>query len=182
MTFIKPAVYSALAFALLVPFASADVLDSSPAGFTVKTTLTIQATPSDVYKRLVRDVGEWWNSQHTFSGSAHNLSIQDKPMGCFCEILPGGGGVRHMEVINVAPGKRLVLSGAMGPLQSKALVGTLEIDLSPVEGGTKLEATYSVGGYVAGGLTTWAGIVDGVVADQFTRLKNYVEHGTPAEK
>ena len=73
--------------------AHADVLDSAANGFTVKTTLTIQATPEDVYKRLVHDVGEWWNPQHTFSGDAHNLSIDDKADGCFCEKLANGGSV-----------------------------------------------------------------------------------------
>jgi uncharacterized protein YndB with AHSA1/START domain len=176
------AVCVAFALVLVPQCVNAEVLDSPAGGFTVKTTLTIQATPADVYKRLVHDVGEWWNSAHTFSGSAHNLSIQDKPMGCFCEALPEGGGVRHMEVINVAPGKRLVMSGALGPLQSKGVAGTLSIELSPADGGTKLEVTYAVGGYLAAGLNTWSGIVDGVVAEQFTRLKGYVEHGAPAAK
>jgi hypothetical protein len=54
---------------------------------------------------------------HTFSGDAHNLSIDDKATGCFCEKLASGGGVRHMEVVCADPGKKLVLSGALGPLQ-----------------------------------------------------------------
>lgn len=158
------------------------MVDSSAGGFTVKTTLTIQAAPAVVYERLVHNVGEWWSSAHTFSGDAHNLSIKDQAMGCFCETLPDGGAVRHMEVINAAPGKRLVMSGALGPLQSMAVTGSMQIRLSPADGGTKLEVTYAVGGYVPAGLSTWAAPVDGVLAEQFTRLKNYVEHGDPAPK
>jgi hypothetical protein len=162
--------------------ASAEVLDSSGGGFTVKTTLTIQAAPAVVYQRLVHNVGEWWSPAHTFSHNAHNLSISDQAMGCFCETLPDGGGVRHMEVINATPGKRLVLNGALGPLQSLAVTGAMKIELSPAGDGTKLEVTYAVGGYLPAGLTTWAAPVDGVLGEQFTRLKNYVEHGDPAPK
>jgi hypothetical protein len=83
---------------------------------------------------------------HTFSGNAHNLSIEEKAMGCFCEKLPDGGGVSHMEVVYFAPGKTLRLSGALGPLN------------------------------------TWAAPVDGVLEEQFTRLKNYVEKGDAGQK
>jgi hypothetical protein len=81
----------------------------------VKITLSIHAAPADVYRSLIH-VGDWWNSQHTYSGSSRNLSIEEKPMGCFCEKLPTGGGVRHMEVVHVVPGKMLGMTGALGPL------------------------------------------------------------------
>ena len=35
-----------------------------------------------------------------------------------------------MEVVNVDPGKTLVLSGALGPLQSMAATGSMTIQLS----------------------------------------------------
>jgi len=181
MTFRWLAVCLALAFAF-VQGLHADVLDSTASGFTLKTTLTIQATPEDVYKRLVHDVGEWWNSQHTFSGDAHNLSIDDKAGGCFCEKLSNGGSVRHLEVVYAAPGKALTLSGALGPLQSLGAAGSLQIKLSPADTGTKLEVTYAIGGYSAAGLNTWAAPVDKVLAEQFVRLKNYVEHGSAVPK
>ena len=43
---------------------------------------------------------------------------------CFCEALPNQGGVRHMEVVRFAPGKALVLVGALGPLRSLAVTGS----------------------------------------------------------
>ena len=116
---------------LLCPgWAFAEVADSSTDGFTVKTSIMIQASPEEVYRRLVHNVGEWWSPQHTFSGDSRNLTIEEKPMGCFCETLPDQGAVRHMEVLRFAPGKTLVLSGAMGPLQS--LAATLHHDDSVV--------------------------------------------------
>ena len=158
------------------------VVDASASGFTVRTTVAIKAAPAEVYRRLVRNIGDWWNPSHTFSGSAHNLSIEEKVGGCFCEKLPDGGGVRHMEVVYIAPGKTLRLSGGLGPMQSIAAAGSMTIQLSAAEGGTKLEVTYAVAGYLPAGMNTWAAPVDGVVEEQFTRLKNYIETGDAGHK
>jgi uncharacterized protein YndB with AHSA1/START domain len=170
--------YAAL-LALAAGGAHAVVLDSSPAGFTLKIPLHIQAAPADVYRKLVRNVGDWWNSDHTFSGSAKNLSIEEKAMGCFCEKLPDGGGVRHMEVLYLVPGKTIVFSGALGPMQPLAATGTLSIKLTPEEGGTKFEATYTVAGYLPAGMNAFAAPSDGMLTEQFTRLKKYIEQGDP---
>ena len=134
--------------------ARAEVVDSAATGFTVKLTFTLQASPSDVYRKLVDNIGDWWSADHTFSGNSHNLTIEEKPMGCFCEKLPNGGGVSHMEVVNFAPGKQLVLHGALGPLQSIAATGSMTIALSAVpggNGGTKMDVTYTVVGYLPAG-------------------------------
>ncbi len=156
----------------------ADVADSAANGFTIKIVESIHASPADVYNRLVHNVGDWWDSDHTFSGDAHNLSIEEKPMGCFCEKLANGGGVRHAEVILYAPAKSLVLSGMFGPLQKFGAAGTLSFAITPAGDGSKLEVTYSAGGYLPGGLNTWAAPVDSVLTEQVTRLKSYVETGT----
>jgi uncharacterized protein YndB with AHSA1/START domain len=160
----------------------AAVADSAANGFTVKLEFNIQAPPQDVYRRLVHNVGDWWNSMHTFSGDAHNLSIDDKAMGCFCEKLPDGGSVRHMEVVYADPAKKLVLSGALGPLQSVAATGSLAIQLSAAGEGTKLSVVYAVTGYMAAGMNTWAAPVDSVLTEQFTRLKSLIENGKAATK
>ena len=161
--------------------ARAEVADSAAGGFTVKIATTIEAPAADVYRKLVRNVGEWWDPVHTFSGDAHNLSIEDKPMGCYCEKLPGqGGGVRHMEVIYFVPGKALRMTGAIGPMQGLAAAATMTFELAAAEGGgTKVSVTYAVAGYLPGGMNTFAAPVDGVLTQQLTRLKNYVERGDP---
>jgi hypothetical protein len=156
----------------------ADVADSAANGFTIKIVESIHASPADVYNRLVHNVGDWWNSDHTLSGDAHNLSIDEKPMGCFCEKLANGGAVRQAEVIFYAPTKSLVLSGMFGPLQKFGAAGTLSFAITPTSDGSKLELTYAVGGYLPGGLNTWAAPVDSVLTEQATRLKSYVETGT----
>jgi uncharacterized protein YndB with AHSA1/START domain len=173
---------AALFFAMAPGWATAAVADASANGFTVKVTLRIQAPPDDVYRRIIRSVGDWWNSSHTFSGSSRNLGIEERVMGCFCEKLPNHGAVRHMEVLFLAPGERIKLSGALGPLQSMAAAGIMDIQLSPAEGATKLEVTYAVTGYLPAGMNTWAAPVDSVITEQFTRLKNYTERGDPAAK
>ena len=168
--------------ALAPAWAAAEVVDSSANGFTVKVAVTIQAPPAEIYRRLIHNVGDWWSPTHTFSGDAHNLTIEEKPMGCFCEKLPGGGSVRHMEVVYLAPGKGLGLSGALGPLQAMAATGSMRFQIAPAEGGSRLEVTYAVGGYLKAGLDTWAKPVDAVLLEQVTRLKNYMEHGDPSPK
>ncbi|HEY6251244.1 MAG TPA: ATPase [Candidatus Angelobacter sp.] len=166
--------------ALMASMAAGEVADSGANGFTIKIVTSIHAAPGDVYKKLVHNVGDWWNSQHTFSGDAHNLSIEERAMGCFCEKLPNGGSVRHMEVVFFAPGKTLRLSGALGPLQALGAIGALTFSLTPAGDETKLEVTFAVSGYTPQGMNSWAAPVDGVLREQITRLKSYIETGNPA--
>lgn len=157
----------------------AEVADSGASGFTIKIVISIHAAPADVYKKLVHNVGDWWNSQHTFSGDAHNLSIEERPMGCFCEKLPNGGAVRHMEVLFFQPGQTLRMSGALGPFQGMGAAGALTFALKPDSGGTQLEVTYALVGYQPQGMSTWATPADNMLTEQVTRLKNYIETGNP---
>ncbi|MDE3196652.1 MAG: SRPBCC domain-containing protein [Acidobacteriota bacterium] len=159
--------------------ARAAVVDSNAGGFTVKVSVTIQAPPDEVYRKFVHNVGEWWNPQHTFSGKSENLSIEDKPQGCWCEKIGANGGARHMQVLAAVPGKALVFSGAMGPMQPLALVGTMDIEFAAENSATKLTLTYTVGGYVPAGANTFAQPTDVVLTDQAERLKNFVELGRP---
>lgn len=183
MSIFRCVAFVSILTALLVPaLVRADVADSAANGFTVKLAIAIEAPPQEVYSRLVRNVGAWWDPTHTFSGDARNLSIDDKPIGCFCEKLPGGGGVRHLEVVYAEPGKRLVFSGGLGPLESMAATGRLTIQLAPAGAGTKLTAIYAVTGYVPAGINAWAPPVDVVLTQQFTRLKKFIENGKAAPK
>jgi uncharacterized protein YndB with AHSA1/START domain len=171
----------ALLFGLSQGFAAADVIDSAPNGFTVKISVNIHAAPADVFSHILQ-IGEWWNPDHTYSGDAHNLSMEGRPGGCLCEKLADQGSVRHMEVIFVAPDKLLRLTGGLGPLQALAVTGTLTFSLSPAGDGTKLDVTYAVAGYLPGGMNVLAAPVNEVLTDQVSRLKNYIENGSPAGK
>ena len=165
---------------LFTATAQAAVADSSPGGFTIKIVVNAQGAPADVYRKFVHDIGNWWEPIHTYSHDAHNLSIDDKPMGCWCEKLPDGGGVQHMETIFAMPGKLIRFSGAIGPMQAMAAVGSMSVEFKPVEGGTAVELTYALGGYSPQGFDKIAPIIDMVLTTQITRFKNYVDHGNPA--
>jgi len=156
-----------------------DVVDSAPNGFSIKIGTVIHAGPSPIYDALVHHIGDWWSSDHTMSHDAHNLSLDDKPMGCFCEKMPNNSGVRFGQVTMVMPDKMLVISAALGPLFRAGATGTLSFVLQPIHNDTRLEVTYNVGGYMSGGLNTWADPVDKVLTEQVTRLKSYIETGSP---
>ncbi|TXH03834.1 MAG: SRPBCC domain-containing protein [Nevskiaceae bacterium] len=163
---------------LATPLARAEVVAASAAGFEVRDSAVVKAPPDRVYAGLLQ-IGRWWNPQHTWSGDAAHLSLDAKPGGCFCETLPDGGGVRHMTVSFVMPGKLLRLDGALGPLQGEGLAGSMTWSLAPADGGTTLTLDYKVGGYAARPLPEWAGAVDGVLAEQFQRLRRWIETGKP---
>jgi uncharacterized protein YndB with AHSA1/START domain len=167
---------------LLLPLAvpaAAEVLDSSAHGFTSQNAATVAAPPATVYTALVQDVSSWWSSDHTISGSAENLRIDAQQGGCFCEVLPGGGSIRHLTVVQANPGKLLRLTGGLGPLQAEGVSGSLTWALEEDDDGTNLIVTYSVGGFVTGGLDSWSAGVDRVVGEQLTRLARYIETGDP---
>ncbi len=161
--------------------AHAEVVGSGEGWFTTRSAVTMQVTPEQAWKALVDDVGRWWSPDHTWSHDARNLSIEARPGGCFCEKLPHGGGVRHMEVIYVDKEKLLRLSGALGPMQEQALTGVLTWAIEPTGTGCVLTATYRVAGHMdaEGGLANFAGAVDRVMGDQMERLRLYVETGSP---
>jgi len=157
-------------------------VDVSPSGFLVMDSTRVGAPAARVYDALVGSIGQWWDPLHTFSGDARNLSIDARPGGCFCETLPNNGGVRHLTVVFVSPGKTLRLEGGLGPLQSAGLAGSLTWDLEESAGNTIAVLTYSVGGYYQGGFAEIAPAVDFVMRSQLLRLKSYVETGRPEPK
>lgn len=153
----------------------ASVTDSSSYGFTVREELIIKTSPDSLYNEFT-DIGKWWDSEHTYSGKAVNLSFQPVAGGCFCEKLDNGGSVQHMTVIFVKPGKTIRMEGGLGPLQSMAVSGTMTVVFVKIPEGTKLTVTYTVGGYSPGGLIKIAPMVDMVLGQQVMRLRDLAEH------
>lgn len=156
--------------------AGAEVVDAQANGFQVKRSAVLNAPADRVYAALSQP-SQWWSKDHTWSGSAANLSLAPMAGGCFCEKLPNGGSVLHMTVVYAQPGKALRLFGALGPLQTSGAAGHLAWTLSEADGKTTLTQTYDVGGYRKGGLDKIAPAVDQVLSAQFDRLKAYVETG-----
>lgn len=157
--------------------AHAEIVKAEAAGFTLRLEVPVMAEPLEVYTALINRVSDWWHPAHTFSSDSSNLYIEAKAMGCFCERLPDGGSVRHMEVVFAAPGRLLRMQGGLGPLQSLAVAGSLSWHLHAEETGTRVELRYSVTGYLPDGMDAWAKPVESVLAEQLDRLKNLIETG-----
>ena len=165
-----------IAAALAAP-ASAKVVADNAAGFAIEHETVIAASPQRVYAAIGQPA-RWWNGAHSWSGKAANLTLDLRAGGCFCEKLPGGGGVEHARVVMAWPGKLIRMTGALGPLQSEALAATLTWELKPVAGGTDVKLTYVVAGFARTARTALPGAVDGVLGEQLTRLKAFAETRT----
>jgi uncharacterized protein YndB with AHSA1/START domain len=164
--------------ALFATPAHAELVAQTDAGFVVRHVAEVTAPPEDAWQALIAPA-EWWSGDHTFSGDAKNLVIDARAGGCFCEALPGEGdkgwlnprgGVEHMRVVLADRPKALRVIGALGPLQSEALQGTLTVTLKPIDGGTRLTWEYVVGGYMRYTREQIAPAVDKVIGEQLTRL------------
>jgi hypothetical protein len=177
---------AALALFLAAP-AQAEILARADNGFVVRQVAEVTASPEDSWKAMVTPA-DWWSGEHSFSGDAGNLSIVPRIGGCFCEVLPGEegakaprGGVEHMRVVFVEQNKALRLVGALGPLQSEAVQGTLTTTLKPIDGGTRITWEYVVGGYMRYKPDQIVPAVDKVIGEQLTRLADKLGAKAPAE-
>ena len=150
--------------------AAAEVVSASSNGFEVRQTVPLVVKPEVAFQAFA-NLPAWWNPQHTYGGKSENLSFALTPGGCFCERLPGGGGVEHMRVTYVDPGKRVVLEGALGPLLYEAVAGVMDVQIKPrVAGGSTITLNYRASGFAKGGADRLAPLVDSVLGSQIDRL------------
>ncbi len=161
--------------------ASAAVTDAAANGFAVHQELAIKAPADTIWRMLVSHTGEWWHSDHTYSGDAKNLYIEQRAPGCFCERLGDNGTVVHMMVTVVDPPRMLRLTGGLGPLGLMGIDGNLTFSLTAGEGLTIVRLDYAVGGYSKNGLDSIAPAVDRVLGEQLARLRALVETGSAAK-
>ena len=177
---------AALAPALVLAFpwgaaAQPEVVSAAPAGFEVRSVRIVKATPEQIWAMLGR-IGSWWDSAHTYSGSAANMSLDLAPGGCFCERIPVGaqaagggrsqapGGVQHGRVLMTMPYANVTLDAALGPILNEAAVGRLTWRLRTVDGGTEITQAYAVAGTIRAGAETLAPAVDMVMGQALERL------------
>ncbi|MEM8983478.1 MAG: ATPase [Pseudomonadota bacterium] len=159
--------------------AHASVTDAAANGFTIEHSVSSTASPQRLWAALTTDVGQWWHPDHTFSGRAANLTIDAKPLGCFCERLDNGGSVVHLTVTFVKTGETLRLTGGLGPLGLMGVDGNMTISVIATVAGATLKLVYSVGGYSPDGLESVAPAVDAVLGEQLRRLATFAETGQP---
>ncbi|HNR84145.1 SRPBCC domain-containing protein [Ottowia sp.] len=167
-----------LALAALLPLAAqAELSQVSAQGFVASFRDEVKASPDAVWQAIVQ-LPRWWNGSHTYSGKADNLSLDLRAGGCWCERWDGGA-VQHAQVVLVMPGRLLRLHGGLGPLQDLPVQGVLNLGIGQQDGKTVLRLHYRVGGPADAALDKLAGPVNGVLAEQFQRLKSLVETGSP---
>ena len=152
--------------------AAAEVVGASANGFEVRQVVPLVVKPEVAFQSFA-NLPSWWNPEHTYSGKSQNLSLALSPGGCFCERFPAGGGIEHMRVTFVDPGKRIVLTGALGPLLYEATAGVLDVQVKSTAGGSQLTLDYKAAGFANGGAEKLAPIVDQVLAEQLRRYRRY---------
>lgn len=171
--------------------AQAEIVESNVGGFVTRDEAIVDATPKEVWLALISPA-KWWNSAHTWSADASNLTLKPQAGGCFCERIPEDpdpakitleGSVEHMRVIQAYPERALRMRGSLGPLQSEPASGVLTIAISEVDNGTRVVWEYVVGGYMRFPVDVIAPAVDGVMSEQLNGLADLlgrVEQPEPA--
>lgn len=160
--------------------AHAEVKSQSDSGFVIGHVGEVLAKPEDVWKRLILPK-DWWSPAHSWSGKTDGFYIDAQAGGCFCELIQEKGAdgknnvtgsVEHMRVIFVDKAKVLRMQGALGPLQSEAVLGTFTVAMEPLKdgAGTRLSFAYVVGGYMRYKVPEIAPAVDKVLGEQFANL------------
>lgn len=168
-----------MAMATMTSPALADVLHAEAGGFVVRHERMVLAPPETTWRMLIGHVGEWWHPAHTYAGSAANLYIEERALGCFCERIGADDVVVHMTVTMLRSDALLRLTGGLGPLGLMGVDGNLTVSLLPEQDATKLALEYRVGGYDPDGLDKVAPAVDFVLGEQMDRFVRFVETGSP---
>ncbi len=167
----------ALAAVLAAPVV-AEVILVDERGFVSEHELHIAAAPNRVFEALIDEIGAWWDPAHTYWGDSSRFAFDCGFLPALCETSEDGEGFSvHMTVDSVRPGKSLVLSGGLGPLQPLGVAASMSFHLEATEQGTRLDYRYVVNGR---DVEDWAEPVDRVQGEQLARLKRYVETGNPA--
>ncbi len=163
---------AALAMLLASVPATAEVVSASPNGFEVRETVNLVVKPEVAFASF-GNIGAWWNPEHTYSGKSENLRLDLTPGGCFCERFPKGGGIEHLHVAYVDPGKRVIMTGSLGPLLYEATSGVMDVQVKPTAAGSQLTLNYRAAGFAKGGAEKLAPLVDQVLAEQIKRLRAF---------
>jgi hypothetical protein len=158
--------------------ASAEVTRATDDSFVSRHEVVVKASPKQVWLALISPA-TWWTSEHTWSGSAKNLTLVPQAGGCFCETIPEvdepgrftlEGSVEHMRVVQAYPEAALRMVGNLGPLQSEPVTGVLTIAISKVDKGTRIVWEYNVGGPMRYEVPVISKAVDGVMGVQLAAL------------
>jgi hypothetical protein len=167
-------------FALLLwaTGAKAEVTQPSAGLTVVSFQLHVKGNAASAYAAVTHPE-TWWNGEHSYSGSASNMTLDPVAGGCWCEKLPAGGSVQHMRVLAAIPGSLLRLTGGLGPLQAQPVTGVMTWSFKDdPAGGAIIDCKYRLAG--APDLpANWPQAVDGVLNEQLQRLQHLLNEGAP---
>ena len=160
--------------------AEAEVVAATPTRFEIRASQTVSASPEQAWNRLVR-IGAWWGNEHTYSGNGHNMRLDARAGGCWCERW-ADGAIEHGRVVLVmtrAGVRTLRIDAPLGPLQEMAVNAVLTFTITPDARGAKIDMTYHVAGDASLHLEQVGSGVNGVMMEQFGRLIRLVTSGSP---
>jgi len=162
-------ILTTIAGAICLPlFAHSEVVEASPAHFTLHLAAETELKPDQVWTRLI-EPSSWWLSEHTYSGSADHLSLDAQAGGLWREDWEGGS-VAHGTVQSLMEGQSLRLDAPFGPLQGMAVTVIWTITIEPDGDGTRVIFDEVATGSSASGLDQIAPAVDRVKAEAIARL------------
>lgn len=154
--------------ALVAAPASAEVTTVSANGFVVRHEATVRLPLKAAWERFGK-VNLWWSGEHTYSGDSSRLRLPLVLGGCFCEQFRNGGGVEHLRVSYIDPMKRIVLTGALGPLLFQASHGVMDVSFARDGAATKVKLSYTASGLATADPKEMAALVDKVIGEQVAR-------------
>jgi hypothetical protein len=168
---------------LLAEQSGASISNLTPNTFISSHVLQFQGMkPETAYRRFIA-LNRWWDPAHSYSGKRSAIRFKARAGDCWCERLTGGGSVEHMRVQLVQPGKRLVMSGGLGPLMFQGIAGTMDVTfVGTYAGNTIVIIDYRVAGFAYGNAEKNAPLVDKVLAEQARRYGDYVRSSATKAK
>ena len=170
----------ALLAAISAAPATARVESQDASGFTINVEQRVARDADAVFAALA-EPARWWSDDHSWSGSAANMSLQPVIGGCWCEAWDGAVAEHGRILFWSQSARRMLLRSEPGPLSSMAATGKLEWTIFPSqEGGSRIRLRYEVAGR---GLSepAFAAVVDRVFTEQVTRLAAYVDAPQPSQ-
>ena len=167
---------------LFTPFIGfTQVVGSDNHGFQIKLESEVNTDKATAYQQLL-NISQWWDAEHTWFGDAEKLSIDANIGGCFCEI-NGDKQALHMTVSYIDPNNEIRMTGGLGPLHLMGIQGGMSWSFEAIDAmHTKIIFHYQASGYVNGGLTKLAPIVDKVQRLQLARLTELLNTGKLVKK
>ena len=168
----RPLLAAVAALALSAAPAAAEVVARTADSFTLRYAVGAEIAPDDIPGALT-DLPKWWDSAHTYSGSAANLSLDLTPGGCWCERLADGTDFDHGRTVSATP-DGFVFNAPFGPMRGKTTKAELTVTWPAANRGWTPTWTMVVEGP---GIGAMADAIDAVMGAGYQRWLSWLERG-----